>query len=170
MSHSNAIGLIACLAMLLVLAPASLHAETPETADASPAVGKIIEEYCVAISDQAAERRIARQAQALKELGARVENRIARLEQATTELEAVIKRQEDLRRLADTELVSIYSGMAPDMAASQMEKIGTSLASSVLRQLKPRQAGAILNEMKPDVAAQLVKAISSSPPNGKDRN
>ncbi len=169
MSHPSTLNLVTCLAIPLIGFAVQAAAETPAASEASPAVARIVEAYCVAVADPAAERRTARQAQSLKELAMRVEERIARLDQARTELETAIKRQDDLRRLADAELVGIYSGMAPDIAASQMEKIGAALASSVLRQLKPRQASAILNEMKPDVAAQLVKIIASSPPSGKDR-
>lgn len=118
------------------------------------------------MSDAASERRAARQALALNELRTRVEERIARLETAKNELEVTIKRHEELRKLADQDLVNIYAGMAPDVAASQMTNIAPSLASSVLRQLKPRQASAILNEMKPDAAAQLVQIIASGRNNG----
>lgn len=151
----------------MALAPKA-HGEMPGSDDDSPAIEKVIEDYCVAVSDAAAEQRTARQALALKELSARVEDRITKLERAKADLEAVIKRQEALRILADQELVGIYSGMTPETAAAQMEKIGSPLASSILRQLKPRQASAILNEMKPDFAAQLVKIIASLQQTGRD--
>lgn len=151
------------LAFLLSLMTAEAKSGTADSSEPSPSVEKVIEEYCVAVSDAAAERRAARQALALKELRARVEERIAKLEQAKSELEAVIMRQESLRNLADQELVGLYSGMDPETAASQMDKLDAALASSVLRQLKPQRASAILNEMKPELAAKLVKIIASAP-------
>lgn len=166
---SRAKSLLAVLAVLPFIAPAGVLAESSHGSDTAPDIQKTVEEYCVAVSDAAAERRTARQALALQELRSKVEERIARLEQAKTELEALIKRREDLRALADQELVGIYAGMAPETAAAQMEKIGPTLAASVLRQLKPRQASAILNEMKPELAARLVNIIASVSQNSRDK-
>lgn len=160
----------AAFILLPSLAAGDAWAEAGDSHEASPSVEKVIEDYCVAVSDAAAEQRTARQAKALNDLKAKVEERITRLEQSKSELETLIKRQEALRTLADQELVSIYSGMAPETAAAQMEKVGAFLASSVLRQLKPRQASAILNEMKPEFAAQLVKIIASAPQRTKAQN
>lgn len=153
--------------LLLISAPA--RADSARNGGVAPDLQKVVEEYCVAVSDAAAERRMAQQASSLQDLRARVEDRITRLEQAKAELESVIKRQEALRTLADQELVAMYSGMDPETAGAQMEKLGPALASSVLRQLKPRQASAILNEMKPELAAQLVKIIASASQTGRDQ-
>lgn len=147
--------------MGLLFPAVKCRSEAAESGTVPPSVERVIEEYCVTMSDAASERRAARQALALNELRTRVEERIARLETAKNELEVTIKRHEELRKLADQDLVNIYAGMAPDVAASQMANIAPSLASSVLRQLKPHQASAILNEMKPDAAAQLVQIIAS---------
>lgn len=123
-------------------------------------VHKVIEDYCSAISDLAAERRAARQAAALKELEARVEDRLKLLDARNRELAELISQRDALRNLAEKELVDIYAGVDAEAAAEQMGKLDLRLASSVLRQLKPRQASAILDVMKPDLAAALVRLIA----------
>ncbi len=123
-------------------------------------VEAIIEDYCTAVSDQAGEQRIARQMEALSDLQSKVEKRLADLEKAKTELQAQLDRREELRNLAQKELVDIYAGMDPAVAAEQMGKVDVRLASSVLRQLKPKQASAILDEMETKLAAKLVRYIA----------
>lgn len=143
----------------LGLAPVDGAAQTsPNDED----VRAVIENYCLAVKDTAAERRMAAQTAALTELEARIEGRIGILEREKAALEALIKRGEELRDLAEKELVDIYAGMDPEASALQMEKLDVRLASSVLRQLKPRQASLILNEMKPEIAAKMVRVIASA--------
>jgi flagellar motility protein MotE (MotC chaperone) len=132
-------------------------------------IQQVIEKYCIAISDAAAERRMATQSAALKELEARLEDKITRLEQKKGELETLLKRRDDLRNLAQKELIEIYAGMEPEAASLQLEKLDVRLASSVLRQLKPRQASAILSEMKPEFAARMAKMIASAARDGGDQ-
>lgn len=130
------------------------------TGSGEPDLRKVVEDYCVSVSDLAAERRVARQATALKDLQAQVDDRLALLDQRTQELADLLHKRDELRNLAQKELVDIYAGMDSEAAAAQMEKLDMRLASSVLRQLKPRQASAILDVMKPDLAAQLVRLIA----------
>lgn len=125
-----------------------------------PEIKKAIEDYCTSVTDLAAERRAARQAAALQDLQTRVEDRLNLLDQHTQKLAELIRKREELRNLADKELVDIYAGVDAEAAAAQMEKLDLRLASSVLRQLKPRQASAILDVMKPDLAAALVRLIA----------
>jgi flagellar motility protein MotE (MotC chaperone) len=160
--HRSVLSASLYAAVILVLA------DTTAASANEAEIRKVIEEYCVAISDMAAERRMATQSAMLKELEARVEDKIARLEQKKGELETLLKRREDLRGLARQELVEIYAGMEPEIASIQLEKLDVQLASSVLRQLKPRQASAILNEMNPDFAARMAKTIASAARNGKE--
>jgi len=133
----------------------------------TPSVQKVIEEYCTSVSDLAAERRAARQASALKELEETVEDRISLLDQRTQQLAELIRKREELRNLADKQLVEIYAGVDAEAAAAQMERLDLRLASSVLRKLKPRQASAILDVMKPELAAQLVRLIAVASADGK---
>ena len=130
----------------------------------------IIEEYCTAVSDQAGEQRMALQMKALREIQSEVEKRLGDLEKAKTELQAQLDRREELRDLARKELVDIYAGMDPAIAAEQMGKLDVRLASSVLRQLKPKQASAILDEMTPELAAKLVRYIAIAAAAGEASN
>jgi flagellar motility protein MotE (MotC chaperone) len=150
----------------LWLSLASAPASTKETG--AEDLRKIIEEYCLAVSDAAAEQRMATQTAVLQALEAKVEERIGRLERQKIELESLLQRRDELRNLAKKELVDIYSGMDPEAASQQMAQLDLVLASSVLRQLKPRQASAILNEMKPDLAAGLARMIAASAQTGKE--
>jgi flagellar motility protein MotE (MotC chaperone) len=143
------------------------HANSLAAADQGD-VRQAIEEYCVAISDAAAEQRMASQTAALKVLETKVQEKIDKLAREKTELEALLKQRDELRNLAKKELVEIYAGMDPEAASQQMAQLDSRLAASVLRQLKPRQASAILNEMKPELAAKLAKMIASTAQAGKD--
>lgn len=143
-------------------------AETAVLADKS--IQAVIEEYCVAVSDEAGERRIAREKQSLNDLQLKIEKRLNELEKAKNELQEQLDRREALRNLARRELVEIYAGMDPAAAAAQMEKVDTRLASSILRQLKPRLASAILDEMQPKLAATLVRYIAIATANDEASN
>ena len=158
------------LALALVASCWQFSAASAQVAvdgSADPDVKKVIETYCTSISDLAAERRAARQAAALKDLQAKVDDRLNMLEQRSNALADLIRKREELRNLAEKELVDIYAGMDAEAAAAQMEKLDMRLASSVLRQLKPRQASAILNVMKPEFAAQMVRLIAVAASDGK---
>jgi flagellar motility protein MotE (MotC chaperone) len=160
---SAALGLLT-----LVLCASGAQAETPAPEGEQAEVRQAIADYCEAVSDAAADRRMATQMASLKDLEARVEESITRLEQEKAALEALIKRREELRDLARKELVEIYAGMDPEQASRQMEQLDVKLASSVLRQLKPRVASAILSEMSPERAAKLAKMIASAAQTPKD--
>lgn len=155
-------GVVALLCMIQIGVPEAL-AESAE----SPGITKAIEDYCTSVSDLAAERRAARQTAALTELQAQVEDKLNMLDERTQQLADLIRKREELRNLANKELVDIYAGVDAEAAAAQMEKLDLRLASSVLRQLKPRQASAILDVMKPDLAAALVRLIAVAAADGK---
>lgn len=148
------------LVSVLLVGPASAAEGTPEIA-AGRSVEDVISEYCLNISDKAAEERAARQAETLKTLEVRLDDKIKQLEERRSELQGWVEKQEKLRSGAEKELVDIYATMDPEVAARQMENIDAKLASSILRQLKPRQASAILNEMKAEKAATLVKMLAT---------
>jgi len=137
-------------------------AQSPAIEQATPEVRQAIEDYCLSISDAAAERRMATRTAALEKLEKQLEERITRLEEEKAALEALMAKREEIRNLAKKELVEIYAGMPPEAAAAQMEKLDIRLASSVLRQLKPRQASAILSEVEPQLAAQMMRVIASA--------
>jgi flagellar motility protein MotE (MotC chaperone) len=155
MRRGLAASLVICAGLLQPVA-----AQETSEGNADPDLRKVIETYCTTVSDLAAERRVARQTWALKELEAKVQDRLGVLEQSTQELSDLIRKRDELRNLAKAELVDIYAGMDAEAAAAQMERLDPRLASSVLRQLKPRQASAILDVMKPEVAAVMMRLIA----------
>jgi len=153
------LGLAGALLIITGL-PQFAAAQDAGSGDGDPDLRKIVETYCTTVSDLAAERRVALQTSALKELEARVQDRLDVLEQRTQELSDLIRKRNELRQLAKAELVDIYAGMDAEAAAAQMERLDPRLASSVLRQLKPRQASAILDVMKPEMAAMMMRLIA----------
>ena len=157
------------LAVLLLLASA-MRAGAAQGSDGSePDLRKVVEDYCTSVSDLAAERRAARQAAALKELESKVNERLNLLDERTKDLAELIRKRDEMRSLAQKELVDIYAGMDAEAAAAQMGRLDMWLASSVLRQLKPRQASAILDVMKPELAAQMVRLIAVAAADGKPK-
>ncbi|MEI8178439.1 hypothetical protein [Aestuariivirga sp.] len=148
-------------AIIFLIFACGLDAAAAETTNNNdPEIRKVIEDYCTSVSDLAAERRSARQTSALKELESEVGERLNILDERTRELGDLLRKRDELRNLAQKELVEIYAGMDAEAAAAQMGKLDIRLASSLLRQLKPRQASSILNVMKPELAAQMVRMIA----------
>jgi flagellar motility protein MotE (MotC chaperone) len=155
-----------CLLLPALLKPAYGQSSGIDGKEAS--IQKVIQEYCIAVSDVATEQRMARQKEALVMLEKRVEEGILRLEQGKAELQELVKRRNELRSLARKELIDIYSGMEPEAASLQLQQLDVRLASSILRQLKPRQASSILNEMNPEFAARMAKLMTSAADSGKE--
>lgn len=139
-------------------------AKAESAGEAPPAdLGKELAiEYCLNIRDKAAEARSARQAAELKKLEASLDEKIAALEARSSELKSWVEKQRDIQTSAEKGLVDIYAGMDPGVAAEQLGRLDTKLASSIIRQLKPRLASAILDEMSPDKAAPLVRIIAAA--------
>lgn len=148
----GSLGLAACLAT-----SAGASAESPPAAGSDAVI-----EYCLNISDKAADARAARQAETLRLLEAEIDKKLTALEARRAELQGWVEQQRQLQAAAAASLVEIYAGMDPEVAAEQMSKVDAGLAASVLRQLKARQASLILNEMKPEQAAVLVKTIAAA--------
>lgn len=140
--------------------PPTARAQDATSSEGGPDVRKIIEDYCTVMSDDASERRVARQTAALQDLQGKLDERLNQLEQSKQELAELIRQRNELRNLAEKELVDIYAGMDAEAAAAQMEKLDIRLASSVLRKLKPRQASAILDVLKPELAVQIVRFMA----------
>jgi flagellar motility protein MotE (MotC chaperone) len=122
----------------------------------------VVKDYCLNISDKAAEARTAHQMEALKVLEVRIEVKAAELDSRREELQSWMEKQRLLQEAADAGLVEIYAAMDPEAAAKQMSSLDLRLASSLLRKLKPRVASTILNEMKPELAATLIKTIAAT--------
>ncbi|MGI9357659.1 MAG: MotE family protein [Rhizobiaceae bacterium] len=107
------------------------------------------------------ERRYALKAKELNALRKRIEKRIVLLEEKKQQFKSWAKKREEFISKADVALVSIYSKMRPDAAATRLEVVGEGLAASIIMKLSSRQAGVILNEMKPKRAAAITKIIAA---------
>jgi flagellar motility protein MotE (MotC chaperone) len=147
----------AAAGLLLVLASVPAASETASAEDKEAVI-----DYCLNISDKAAETRMSRQVAALKLLEEQIDTKLTELETRKSELKVWVERQEQLKSAAAGSVVAIYAAMEPEAAAKQMSSVDARLASSVLQQLKPKQASLILNEMKPEQAALLVKIIAAA--------
>jgi flagellar motility protein MotE (MotC chaperone) len=151
--------------VVLAMLPADhppVRAEEPKSLPPAAETSEVVINYCLNISDKAAEARAAFQAAALKDMEERVKAKISELDLRRGELETWVKQQKALQQAAELSLVNIYAAMDPEMAAKQMTQLDPRLASSVLHQLKPRLASGILNEMKPDEAAKLVRFLAAA--------
>lgn len=118
--------------------------------------------YCVAISNAAADARLAVQRSKLTEMEQQIAQRIAALEQRTAELRDWVERRDAFLKRANASLVNIYAQMEPDSAAPQLVEMDEETAASLLLKLEPQNASAILNEMVPDKAARLAATIAGS--------
>jgi flagellar motility protein MotE (MotC chaperone) len=153
--HSVHSGLAGCIMLSLMHLPAA--SDTASAEDKEAVIG-----YCLNIADQAAETRMARQAEALKKLESEIDRKLSELEARRAELQGWVERQDQIQKAASDSIVQIYAEMEPEVAAAQIASVDTKLASSVLRQMKPKQASLILNEMKPEQAALLMKTIAAA--------
>ena len=121
----------------------------------------VIREYCLNISDQAAEARAGWLAANMNRLRDDVTAKIAELEVKRLDVQGWVEKQQAMLQAANRDLVDIYAKMDSESAAAQLGRIDIRTAVSILRQLNPRNASAILDVMEPDKAAVLVKAIAA---------
>lgn len=135
-----------------------------QAADADPAVTDdeaVIREYCLNVSDKAAEARTAWLERNLAALRDDVTAKIEKLEAKTVEVRSWVEKQQEMLQAANKGLVEIYAKMDPEAAAAQLSEVDLRTAVSILRQLSPRSASEILNVMEPDKAADVVRAIAA---------
>lgn len=144
-----------------------VRAEDPGPSGQSKQTTEAVINYCLNISDKAAETRAARRLAALTEMEDKIKSKISELELRRSELEKWVEQKKALQQAAEESLVEIYATMDPEEAAKQLTKLDPRLASSVLFRLKPRLASGILNEMKAEDAAGLVRLLATATPNGE---
>ncbi|MCZ8180026.1 MAG: MotE family protein [Rhizobium sp.] len=121
-----------------------------------------IRQFCTGIADAARDQRYLLQKQELEKLQADVDSRIAILEQRRAEYEDWLTRRNEFMKQAEGQLIEIYSKMAPDAAAPQLEQTNVLLAAAIIMKLPPRQSSLILTEMSPDRAAEVASIMSSA--------
>lgn len=122
----------------------------------------LVDGYCGAIGDKAAEARAAWQTEQLTDLQKRIEEKLVQLENKRKDLQGWVEKRDQILKSANQSLVDIYAKMDPEAAAAQLARAETATAVSVLHQLKARSASAILNSMDPDKAAMLVKMLAAT--------
>jgi flagellar motility protein MotE (MotC chaperone) len=134
----------------LGLITGSLNAPEPKTES---------EQYCVNISDKAADARFAWQAKTIGDLEKEIDKRIAELDAKRAEYQQWLAQRDEMLAKAEGHVVQIYAKLRPDAAALQLSALDDEIAAALLSKLSARNASAILAEMEPGRAAQLTKAI-----------
>jgi len=151
--------------------PDELAAPPPETPPAPQpsytpielrALSAEARQYCVNISNAAADARFAWQTATLQNLQLQLEESIAALEAKRAEYEDWLSRREKFLSQATDDVVAIYSRMRPEAAAIQLAAMDDETAAAVLAKLKARNSSAILNEMDPARAAQLTNTLAGA--------
>ena len=137
------------------------HAANTDSQKAIEIANSEQDDFCSSVRDTVLERRYALKAKELNALRKRIEKRIVLLEEKKQQFKSWAKKREEFISKADVALVSIYSKMRPDAAATRLEVVGEGLAASIIMKLSSRQAGVILNEMKPKQAAAITKIIAA---------
>lgn len=161
-------------------APSSHAPETPKTQKAEDSKGQdsksekekpkasrqvkggLAQQYCVNISDAAADARFAWQAKTISDFEKELDQRIKVLEEKTEEYKKWLDKRNDFVNRAHQRLVDIFTRMRPDAVALQLANLDEATASAVVMRLEPRIASAILNEMDPMKAARLSSLIAQA--------
>jgi flagellar motility protein MotE (MotC chaperone) len=150
--------------------PAAAPQPAPAPAAKAPVTeGTAAQQYCANIADAAADARFAWQKKVLAEAQQEVEKRIAKLDAKIAEYQKWLARRDEFSKKAQASLVSIYSRMRPDAAASQLVKMDEETAAAVLLKLDPRIASTILNEIPAPQAARLTGTISGAARTSTDK-
>lgn len=127
-----------------------------------PPDANVAEQYCFNIADAAKDARYAWQKKTLADIEEELKKRIAKLEERTAEYKKWLARRDDFIKTAKEQVVAIYAGMKPGIAATQLALMHEESAAAVLTKLKTRNASAILNEMEPQKAARLTMIITGA--------
>ncbi len=160
---------LACSGANLATGPVAAQAnEEPNSQTVSPPATQEsdVATYCRNTADAAAEARIAWQTWKLLALQDSLKLQLEALEEKRARFEEWVERRNKILSAVEDHVVSIYSRMRPDAAASQLATLDEDIAVGVLSKLKPRAASAILNEMDPARGAQLAQSISDLSSNG----
>lgn len=122
----------------------------------------LAERYCSNITDAAQDARFAWQAKTIAEMEKELDKRIAAIEEKTAELKTWVEQREKFLKLANENLVQIYSIMRADAAAPQLEAMNEVTAAAIIMKLPPKVAGAVLSEMEAEKAARMTATIAGA--------
>jgi flagellar motility protein MotE (MotC chaperone) len=146
-----------------LLAAAALFCAAPGSFNAAVAVAQEAQTaaaYCANLADAAQDARFANKLARIAEAEHQVEERITALEAKRAETEEWLTKRETFLKMAEQNLVAIYSGMAADSAAAQLAQMPQNVAAAIVAKLQPKTAAAILNEMDAAKAATLAGIIA----------
>ncbi|ORE95799.1 MotE family protein [Acuticoccus yangtzensis] len=116
--------------------------------------------YCTNLADEAGDARFARKLARLQEAETKVNDSLAALETKRQEYEDWLSRREKFLKLAEDNLVAIYSGMRPDAASAQLAAMPELQAAALIAKVAPRTASSILNEMETKKAARIAAIMA----------
>lgn len=139
------------------------RAQPRQTAVEAPALTtNAVRQYCVNITNAAADARFAWQKKKLLEIAQELEMRVGLLEEKIAEYRQWVTRRDEFVKKARDNLVLIYSRMRSEAAALQLVEMDEETAAAIMLKLDPRVASTILNEMEPAKAARLTATISGA--------
>ncbi|MET0258503.1 MAG: MotE family protein [Burkholderiales bacterium] len=149
------------IAASLPAGPAKVNVVGPDgtPATAAPAPRSDVQNYCSNIADPALDQRNALQLARLKDAETQVSAKIDELEAKRQEVQSWLADRKAFMDSTSDIMISIYSGMKPDAAASQLAGLDRPVAAALLARLKSRQASAILAEMPAPIAAEISRVI-----------
>jgi flagellar motility protein MotE (MotC chaperone) len=141
--------------------PAKLRVVGPDGKQSSAEVAprSDVQNYCSNIADPALDQRNALQLAKLKDAEGQVSAKIDELEAKRQEVQSWLADRKAFMDSTSDIMISIYSGMKPDAAASQLAGLDRPVAAALLARLKSRQASAILAEMPAPIAAEISRVI-----------
>lgn len=157
--------LSAMIVFVLVSIGISMPGHADEVEDALSSVRQpktLAERYCASINDRAADARFAYQSRQLGELTNKLSEKIKTLKERTVQFEEWLGKREAFLKLANDNLVQIYTSMRPDAASDQLVSVPESVAAAIIMKLEPRVASTILSEMDPQKAARLTASIAGA--------
>ena len=151
------------LALAVSLAAGGARAEPAAAApaeDTGPAPKPIVKDYCSSFVDLAAERRLTRLNDALKQTRDDVNARIEELKIQAAELKSLIDTRKAMQEKVGESLLKIYVQVEPEAAAQQLSKLEPNTAAEILVKMNPKRSGEILTLMDPKKAAALVALLT----------
>jgi flagellar motility protein MotE (MotC chaperone) len=119
-------------------------------------------DYCQNILKPAQEARYAFQLKTLEDLQMEIEAKLVLLDQKRLKNIAFESQKKEKMKVAQRQVVDIYSKMKPDIAAGQLELLDPETAVSILDQLKVKVSSSILNEMKGQSAAVITGLMAGA--------
>lgn len=95
----------------------------------------------------------------LKLLKGDIEKRIGELNAARLRLDKLAKEMDALKSVRAKKTVKIYESMAPEEAATRIERLNESMAVMILANMNAKKAGAILGLVEVDKAVHLTQKL-----------